>query len=113
MDPNQNISYSKQALDEKLSIVKTNGEKIQRSIEFAMDKLTVYHNTAARGIVVDKAFFELYAKMEAVLAAYKKYNSRVVYNLEDMIERQSEIESEQSSQQTEEKEKSSVPRRSI
>lgn len=103
---------SKETLEKKLSIVETTGERIQNSLESAMKDLTDYHNNGARGIIVDIAFFELYAKMESALDAYKKYNSRVVYNIEKQIDESRENDSTKDSS-TIKGSISSVPRRSI
>lgn len=108
--------YTKTVLDKKISVVETNGPKIQKCLEYAMDKLTDYHNEGARGAIVDKAFFELYAKLESALAAYKKYDSRVRTNLASQIDalNTAETAAEDVPQENpQEKEKSSVPRRSL
>lgn len=108
--------YSLETLNEKLSVVETNGPKIQKCLEYAMDKLTDYHNDGARGIIVDKAFFELYAKIESALDSYKKYNSRVTYNLKSQIDTLNTSMPDVPEEQQEikvEKERSSIPRRSL
>lgn len=103
-------------LDKKLSVVETNGPKIQKCLEYAMDKLTDYHNDGARGMIVDKAFFELYAKLESVLDAYKKYDSRVIYNLKsqiDALDTVTNIPDDTYQENNQQKERPSVPRRSL
>lgn len=112
---NEIEQYTKTVLDKKISVVETNGPKIQKCLEYAMDKLTDYHNEGARGAIVDKAFFELYAKIKSALVAYKKYDSRVRTNLASQIDALNTAETaaeDVPQEDPQEKEKSSVPRRS-
>lgn len=97
--------YNKEDLEKRLEIVKEKGEKIQKCLEYAIARLSEYHNLGAKGLIVDDAMYDVYAKLDSALRTYTSYNSRVTKKIEgklaDMIP------------PVEERKPSSVPRRSI
>ena len=100
----EQYQYAKKDLEKRLNIVLTKGEKIEKCLVYALDRLVEYHNEGARGLVSDAAFYELYGKIETALNKYKSYNDRVTKNINTSIKYMQPAEKEKSS---------SVPRRSI
>ena len=96
--------YTKEDLERRLSVIASKGEKIEKCLAYALDRLVEYYNEGARGLVSDAAFYELYGKIESALNKYKSYNNRVTKNINTSIEYMQPAEKEKSS---------SVPRRSI
>lgn len=73
----EQYSYTKEDLENRLSCIKENGKHVQKCLEYAIEKLSVYHNKGAKGLIVDDAMYDVYAKLDAALNAYKSYNDRV------------------------------------
>lgn len=96
--------YTKEDLERRLAVIASKGEKIEKCLEYALDRLVEYHNEGAKGLIVDDAVFDLHAKIEAALNSYKIYNNRVTKKINAKLEDMKPIEKEKSS---------SVPRRSV
>ena len=100
----EQFQYTKEDLEKRLEIIAPKGEKIEKCLEYALERLVEYHNQGAKGLIVDDAFFDLYRKIEGALNDYKSYNSRVTKKINAKLEDMKPVETERSS---------SVPRRSI
>ena len=101
----EQFQYAKKDLEKRLNIVLTKGEKIEKCLAYALDRLVEYYNEGARGLVPDDAAYELNAKMETVLKDYRYYNNRVTKKINAKLEDMKPAVKERSS--------SSIPRRSI
>ena len=96
--------YTKEDLEKRLSVIKENGNHVKKCLDYALDKLVIYHNEGAKGLIVDEAFFDVYAKMQAALKSYEGYNERITKKINAKLEDLNYKEKERSS---------SVPRRSF
>ena len=96
--------YNEDDLRRRLRVVKEKGPKIQKCLEYAIEKLGQYHNQGAKGLIVDDAMYDVYTKLESALKAYTAYNSRVVNKINGKLSDMAPHV---------EKKQSSVPRRSI
>ena len=97
--------YNKEDLERRLTIIQEKGEKIQKCLEYAIARLSEYHNQGAKGLIVDDAMYDVYAKLDAALRTYASYNSRVTKKIEGKLA--------DMTPPVEERKISSVPRRSI
>lgn len=104
MEINQ-YNWNKDDLEKRKAIIEDKGERIRKCLEYAIAKLSEYHNQGAKGLIVDDAMYDVYAKLDAALRTYTSYNDRVTKKIEAKIN--------DLTPPVEERKSSSVPRRSI
>lgn len=96
LNENEQYSYTKEDLEKRLACIQENGKHVQKCLEYAIEKLSVYHNKGAKGLIVDDAMYDVYAKLDAALNAYKSYNDRVEKKINAKLEAFSEEEKRKS-----------------
>lgn len=101
----EQFQYTKDDLERRLSIINENGEKIKKCIEYAIEKLSYYHNNGAKGLIVDDAMYDVYTKFDSALSTFDNYNNRVHSKINAKLEDMKPAENEKPS--------SNTPRRSI
>ena len=82
----QQYSYTKEDLEKRLKCVEENGNHIQKCLEYAIQKLTIYHNSGAKGLIVDDAMYDVYTKLNHALDAYISYNNRVTKKINGKLD---------------------------
>lgn len=103
MELNQ-YNWNLEDLERRRDVISQKGEKIQKCLEYAIARLSEYHNQGAKGLIVDDAMYDVYAKLDAALRTYESYNNRVTKKIDAKINELSEVPPAP---------KSSVPRRKI
>ena len=97
--------YTKEDLERRLEVIQEKGEKIRKCLEYAMARLPEYHNGGAKGLIVDDAMYDVYAKLDSALKTYTSYNDRVTKKINAKLADMTPPEPERKA--------SSVPRRKI
>lgn len=82
----EQYSYTKEDLEKRLACTKENGEHVKKCLEYAIKKLSVYHNQGAKGLIVDDAMYDVYAKLDNALSAFNSYNERVTKKINAKLE---------------------------
>lgn len=83
----EQFSYTKENLEKRLECIQENGKHIQKCLEYAIEKLSLYFSdNGIKGLIVDDAMFDLYAKLNGALKTYTDINNRATKKINAKLE---------------------------